>query len=592
MILGLGKCLAVALSTGFVDIVSGETGKIVRHGGDDLFTNDASAMQRTPAAITCLGWGTTLTENSKPISKTSKNTPQSDGRSKGEPTTEDWYEEMQGDTTGGLLGDDAKARDPQSRETMMDDLPRQLAFMDVESILPRLSFIPARASTGGRYDMFITQPALDDYFNSLQRKDRQTADIMLVGHEDGRVRLVVDDILEVGLPAEGTRKLSGPIKAQLRYASHPQSPYHALLRADSDNSETDSEGNTYQNLSLNLLDIPLLSSGGSHLHLIVSRTAQIRDLCSYITYSILCAKADWTTHTNLPSRFMDNINETLEEKQEGTLEQNLFHLAMTGNFTPTILEWLRDELAERGHKRWDHATSTLHNDLSRLLQTNLLPVLERCIVVATTLRGLASYYEGSTKFDVPPSFFTAIIDALCMLQLLVHEAIQILGAEQRQFRAFSKWLRHVIDLSAADPDSVSAKDMAEREAGNLEISLVLAYLEGALTQSKLKPIIAALIDNGEAGEISQTELIKAIHQARKGNAGRASLLSLHTLSTHLNTVCKAAHTQILRWQNSASPTVEDVTLTVGAVTGVYDMKMICVVSASPPYISPAPSNFI
>jgi anaphase-promoting complex subunit 4 len=39
--------LAVALNTGFVDIVSGETGKIIRHGGDDPFSIDAANQKPT-----------------------------------------------------------------------------------------------------------------------------------------------------------------------------------------------------------------------------------------------------------------------------------------------------------------------------------------------------------------------------------------------------------------------------------------------------------------------------------------------------------------------------------------------------------------
>ena len=473
---------------------------------------------------------------------------------------------------------------------MLNDLPRQLASIDVEAVLPRLSPISARANAGGRYDMFASQSALDDYFDSAQRKDKLAADVMLIGHSDGLVRLIIDDILEVSLPQDDDRKALDSAREHLLYTSHPQSPHHALLVASVDPADVGDATKGYNRLSLSLFDIPLLSSGGSHLHLIVSRTAQIRDLCNYISYSILCAKADWSTHTTLPSRFMENINETLEEKGEGTLEQNLFHLAMTGSFTPTMLEWLKDELAERvrdtislptrveytdeskGHKRWDHAITTFHNDLSKLLQTNLLPALERAILVTTNLRGLATYYENSSQFDVSPTYFTSIISALSMLQLLVHEAIIILAEEQRQFRAFSKWLRHVIDLSAADPGSVSARDMAEREAGVLDYPRILAYLAGGLVDSKLQPIVFAQPPDDALSDFNQVDLVKAIHQARDGAAKRTELLSLHTLSSHLHEVCMVAHGQILKWRNSATPSIEEVELEPNAVTAVYDMR--------------------
>lgn len=334
--------------------MSGETGKIVRHGRDDPFSNDASSSLPAPGAITCLGWGTTLTGNATSVRKSSRLSIEPIEVDANPGLSDQWYDTPQGDLSSGLLGKDTTKHDSQARDAMLDDLPRQLAFIDVESVLPRLSPIPPRANAGGRYDMFATQSALDDYFNSMQRKDKLAAEVMLIGHEHGLVRLVIDDIVEVGLD---NRRASGTPKEYLRYSSHPQSPFHTLLRAQPDQDEMHKGIKSYRDVSLSLFDIPLLSSGGSHLHLIVSRTAQVRDLCSYISYSIICAKSDWTTNTNLPSRFMENVNETLEEKGEGTIEQNLFHLAMTGNFTPTILEWLKDELAER--VRYHHTLSSM-----------------------------------------------------------------------------------------------------------------------------------------------------------------------------------------------------------------------------------------
>ncbi|CAD0097058.1 unnamed protein product [Aureobasidium mustum] len=475
-----------ALNNGFVDIVSGETGKTIRHGGDDPFNIDAanSKSKIDRGEITCLGWGTVLTQDtivskapSKPVLDQSM--------------INDLWSRLGLDPANQPPASDEDDLETQGQESLMKDLPRQLAFLDVESILPRLSPIPTRHTASGRYDMFATQAALDDYFDSMQRKDRLAADVMFVGHAGGRNRVTVDDILEIkytpdfpGSGIESPMEEGGEISHSLMplmYTSHRRSKHHALLRAERDDEATDGPNQGFKNLHISLFDIPLMSSGGSHLHLIVSRTAQLRDLCGYISCSIVSAKSDWSTHTNLPSRFMENVNETLEEKGEGALEDNLYHLAMTGNFTPTMLEWLRDELAERGHKRWDHAMTTLYTELSKILHTNLLPVLERSMVVATSLRGLARYYSDTPHFDVPPEVFTSILSTLSSLQLLVHEAVQILGTEQRQFRAFSRWLRHQIDLAAADPDSLSAKDMAERETPQLDLPNTLAYLEGGST---------------------------------------------------------------------------------------------------------------
>lgn len=276
---------------------------------------------------------------------------------------------------------------------------------------------------------------------------------------------------------------------------------------------------------------------------------------------------------------MENVNETLEEKGEGVLEDNLYHLAMTGNFTPTILEWLRDELAERGHKRWDHAMTTLYNELSKILHTNLLPVLERSAVVATNLRGLARYYSNTPHFNVPPEAFTSILSTLSSLQLLVHEAVQVLGTEQRQFRAFSRWLRHQIDLAAADPESLSAKDMAERETPQLDLPNTLAYLEGGLTKSRLKAIIFSTASMDDSPQPTTKDLITCIHNSRN-NAQTSDVersLSLHFWSSHLSAVCKSAHHHISLWHQSSRPSTQDIecrTELTSSILPYLDIRML------------------
>jgi anaphase-promoting complex subunit 4 len=583
-----GKCLAVALNTGFVDIVSGETGKIIRHGGDDPFSIDAanpkSKVDR--GEITCLGWGTVLTRETIESKKPSK--PALD-----QSMINDLWSRLGLDPNEGSLADDEDDLETQGQEALLKDLPRQLAFLDVESILPRLSPIPTRHTATGRYDMFATQAALDDYFDSMQRKDRLAADVMFVGHSGGRNRVTVDDILEIkytpDFPGEG---IEWPMEEEdetphslvpLMYASHPRSKHHAILRAERDDGASEGGDQGLKNLHISLFDIPLMSSGGSHLHLIVSRTAQLRDLCGYISCSIVSAKSDWTTHTNLPSRFMENVNETLEEKGEGVLEDNLYHLAMTGNFTPTILEWLRDELAERGHKRWDHAMTTLYNELSKILHTNLLPVLERSTVVATNLRGLARYYLNTRHFNVPPDAFTSILSTLSSLQLLVHETVQILGTEQRQFRAFSKWLRHQIDLAAADPDSLSAKDMAERETPHLDLPNTLAYLEGGLTKSRLKAIVFSTPSIDSSPYPTTEDLVTCIHATRNNSKEPdiETLLSLHLWSSHLNAVCKLAHHHTSLWHQSSPPSTLDIFCRTDATTSILPHLDIRMLETSP-----------
>lgn len=201
-------------------------------------------------------------------------------------------------------------------------------------------------------------------------------------------------------------------------------------------------------------------------------------------------------------------------------------------------------------------------------------------MVATNLRGLAQYYTDSTNFSVSPSVFTTILSTLSNLQLLVHEAVQILGVEQRQFRAFSKWLRHQIDLAAADPTSVSARDLAERENPHLDLGNVLAYLEGALTKSRLKPIIrdapAPATETEGVDPPSMQDLVKELHAVRKGQDATA-LSSLQQWSLYLSAACKDAHTHISAWQHATQPHTRNLlckTANTKSPSPLLDVRMV------------------
>lgn len=222
--------------------------------------------------------------------------------------------------------------------------------------------------------------------------------------------------------------------------------------------------------------------------------------------------------------------------------------------------------------------TSFYDEASKVLQTNLLPALERCSVVATNLRGLARFYEGSNKFDVSPSVFTNILEALGCLQLLAHEATLILGQEKRQFEEFAKWLRHQVDLAAADPESVSAREMAEREAPKMDYDKILPYIAGALTKTRMEAIVHASANGAENKHVTSDDVIKAIHAARHDLENKSELLSLHVLSANVNKVCKAAQAQILRWQTSAGPTAQDFELETGPMSSAFDMRTIRVVS--------------
>lgn len=77
-----------------------------------------------------------------------------------------------------------------------------------------------------------------------------------------------------------------------------------------------------------------------------------------------------------------------------------------------------------------------------------------------------------------------MLDSTNCLQLLSHLLLKCVVSELKQFGAFSTWLRHEIEKQAADPASVTAQEIAEKDMG-FDHAAILAYIQGAMTQSQM-----------------------------------------------------------------------------------------------------------
>lgn len=344
----VGLNLTIGKSDGTTDLVSGETGKVLRQVGDD----DSPIEQTTKshrARVSCLGWSVS---HSRPLAKTLKVK-----GTLGDYSTQEWID---GKPILDNPPPDPSGLSAPGASTALVSLPDQLANLDFESVLPRLSTIPGNSKAAGRLEIFSTQSAVDTFFKSSQHAGSMATDIIITGHEHGTARITINDTLVndyIGSSDGGFARGTG---VPIMHSTHPLSTHHALLRAyfedsiqeDSEVPLADDRGRLFQSLSLDLFQLPSTISGSPHAHLIISKTAQLRDIFVYLQQSVTHLEQEWKTHTDLPSRFMRNINETLAEKNEGTLDQNMYVLAMMGQFNPTMTEWLADELAERvGHFR-------------------------------------------------------------------------------------------------------------------------------------------------------------------------------------------------------------------------------------------------
>lgn len=277
------------------------------------------------AAITCLGWSSNIINTGEEADGTGSN---------GESET---HRQSWTDQTG--TRDPFESLLPESR-IKSTSLPQQLALINVENAIPRLSPI-----AGTALPQFSSQKALDHFLGYDVRPDSKDVDVLVGGTSDGLSRYVVDQIFEKVFRNQGAE--IGQISRAIRHCVSPLSSCHAILMATEDHESSVHKRACFSEFHLSIVRIPISSSGSPHAPMIIAKTRALYNLCQYIKHSVDGMAKEWKTHTMLPSRFMASINETLSEKDDGTLEQNLYHLAMTGHCSPTITEWLRDELAER-----------------------------------------------------------------------------------------------------------------------------------------------------------------------------------------------------------------------------------------------------
>ncbi|KAF9695720.1 hypothetical protein EKO04_006381 [Ascochyta lentis] len=564
-----GKSIAVSWSDGKTDMVSSETGKI---GLKDLgLPKEASTDGPDgPSAgrVKCIGWGLNFIDVEAIKNRTKKTTRGFDL------STDEWDENKDGADIEDFL-----QRQPEMH--VLDcapDLPDQLAVMDVETLLPKLPAIPlppalpfmrvSQADSGA----FSSQAEVDALLHSHHLKDYNSVDMFIRCSDRGTVHPSIYDSLEtvtVSLPSAWNID-----STPLLHTSHPYACSHGLLmRTTAPNSRA-------KNISFVPLTLNFIPSAGIYLHLIASKTSQLQNLLLYITQCLQRIRTFFKHATDLPSKFMLNISETLEEKDQGDLTTNLFHLACTGACPPLIHEWLVDELAEQGHTRWDNTVTTSLNTLQALVHENLIPALDRTATVISRLRALAMYHESDWIFSSPATEFTSLLETLKSMRLLAHTVLLYVADEKRQFAAFSRWLRFVIDFEATEPESQSRAEMEGRDSG-VDISLVLEYVKYGLQQSSLQPYLLpeALLEarDKEKVEASYEDTKKAIEVYKEGQKWRPEALCLEHILGHLTKGTTGLLRQVSKWQESGIQMDSAIALETsqnGEEDSIADMRMV------------------
>ncbi|KAF2717281.1 hypothetical protein K431DRAFT_277204 [Polychaeton citri CBS 116435] len=484
-----GTLLAIGWSDGTWGVVSGENGRTFSRGavrapevreagwkldlkpdfGDD--ESDEDGTQDEAKEVFLFGWSSSNTAFS--------------GTALGQDGDDDDL-----DTSDNLdtLSDPATSKQVATAVS----LPYKLATIDATEILPRLSALPSHGmplmKAGPEGNKFSSQAAADALFPSTKTTTSLGAiGTLLICTGRGEIEVLLEESVSVG-----SIRMS-ELRPAL-HASNPRSSTHVLICRDSEERHLLASVRL-SNLSL---DNPLL-------HTVTSNTRRLQNLLSYTTYTVRCIQHDYATGLGFPTRLINNINTELGEKGEGNIVSNLYHLALTTNFTPTILEWLTDIVKEQNHKRWYSAVETMYQHLQTHIFAHVLPALDRLSVAAATLRGHAVFHEDSSEFGISASLFTNILSSVDAVRLLVQRILLIIMDESKQFRAFSRWLKVMIDIGSAGPFTKTANEIEEREFANLDHGLATQYIKSALTSSLLENFVGDLNIATLRGECTKAE---------------------------------------------------------------------------------------
>jgi anaphase-promoting complex subunit 4 len=193
--------------------------------------------------------------------------------------------------------------------------------------------------------VFTTRASLEFLFRPFSPETSDLVDVMIVGTDDGHIHLSIYDSFIIGnfhydLPASADQHT--PLKLAY-HASNPDLSTHSLVFRPS------ADGGSKE-LYLVPMDLTFIYSSPENLSLLASKTTTLQKLLRYVKQVQMHMGFEWQSTRELPSKFLNSINETLREaKTYGDMDigQAMYHSVVTGHHFPEVKEWLVDQLAER-----------------------------------------------------------------------------------------------------------------------------------------------------------------------------------------------------------------------------------------------------
>lgn len=553
-----GSLIGVVWDDGSCCLYSGENGKLIsrldvgNEGGDG--PGDESEETRVPAR---LAW-TLHRGHSNDTKHTGTALLDGDGS-----TVETWFRRIETETPDRLGAGDADRL-----RTGIEGLAHSITTLDVSKVFPGLSALPSHGVRAApEASKFTTQAGVDAAFQPSSTSASTSVDTLLIVDHSGDAKIFLDDSVKIGRVLLNAHN---PL-----HASHPLCPSQAIL------------AHTPTSTKLSYMSIPLAALGSSVLAVIAQNTKNFQNLSAYITHTVRCIQHDFTTGQQLPARLINTLNSDLQDKNgDDTAVTALYEVLMTARFTPIMTEWLTDIIKDTQRKRWDQAVSEMYEHLQTHLFMHLIPALDRLCMAASSLRGLARMYEGTSTFDVPQGLFTAVIDGANALRMVAEKVQLIVVDEMRQFRAFIKWLKVMVDVASAGPGTKSAVETEGREISGVNVELVERYIRTTMGKSEVRRFVEK--SGGDVQEVSRERTVEALKSMNsKPWDGKTvdAATNLPALSSQLDAQTRICLENITDWQqimlssHSTPNASDDATIPLEPGSQILDMKM-CPSSAS------------
>lgn len=133
-------------------------------------------------------------------------------------------------------------------------------------------------------------------------------------------------------------------------------------------------------------------------------------------------------------------------------------------------------------------------------------------MILSRLNGLSRFSLSSHTLGLQKQSLNRIADSIDCLGLLAHKILLYTGLELRQFTAFARWLRHEIDVQAADASSSSIDELVE-QSDTVDYHLVLTYIQGAMTRSALLNYIdPSVVKTSHIRHVEENEVLFEVYK--------------------------------------------------------------------------------